>query len=294
MASSSYVSRINQIDAAELDNEIHKVLRGQLAEIVKYQPLGKIDQWQPELEAVLKFLVWAFSVRAAAGGSTFGQQLLNLRYSNLTGAKSVLYLAFTVLPDYAEARAPAVRFVSPGDGHHRPAPGLSRVLEGAVYLFKAYELFNLLSFLHRGTQPRLIERLLGISSTAALAVQTPRNIGYSYMTRELLWHGLIEMFTLGLPMINFFYLKETYRRIFRRGKPGRVTRASFPTMNQLTKCGCCEDTPILPVHAGCDHLFCYYCLKARFTAVTRFQCPRCDRELRHETMKTYQPAEHSF
>lgn len=283
-SSPAYVSRINQIDAAELDHEIYKVLRSQVSEISKYQPVGKIDQWQPELDAVLKFLVWNFSLRS--GRSTFGQELLNLHYSRLEGTKSLLYLAMTVLPGYAEAKL-ANRAISPAN--ETPFK-LKKMLEAGVYVFKAYELFNLLMFLHRGTQPRVIDRLLGISSSP-LRVQTPRNIGYSYMTRELLWHGLIEMFTLGLPMINFYYLKETFRRIFRRRKGRRsekVTRGTVPRMSSATRCGYCEDTPILPVHAGCSHIFCYYCLMARFTAVARLQCPQCDLEVCAENMQRYE------
>ncbi|KZC15134.1 PREDICTED: peroxisome biogenesis factor 2 [Dufourea novaeangliae] len=274
MPSSPYVSRINQIDAAQLDDEIYKVLRNQVKRITEYQPVERIDRWQPEIDALLKFLVWNFSLRG--GKSTFGQQLLNLHYGNINRTKSVLYLILIVVPAYTRDK------LLDGAGNRR----LSSLFDRIANVAKLLEFINLLIFLHRGTQPRLVEYLLGIPSRST-TTHKPRNIGYSYMTRELLWHGLMELFTTGLPMINFHYLKHTIKNLIPRRNRGNVRR-SFPTMNSTTKCAYCNDTPIMPMHAGCEHIFCYYCLNAHFVATNEFECMVCGTQLRVQDAKTYE------
>ncbi|XP_076626311.1 peroxisomal biogenesis factor 2 [Colletes latitarsis] len=274
MPASPYVSRVNQIDAVQLDEEIYKVLRSQTKKITEYQPVGNIDRWQPEIDALLKFFVWFFSLRR--GKSTFGQQLLNLHYERIDRTKSILYLILTIGPAYVRDRIVA----------GASSQSLNTFFDRVANVAKLLEFINLLIFLHRGTQPRVVEYLLGISSHST-TTHKPRNIGYSYMTRELLWHGLMELFTTGLPLINFHYLKYSLKRIFpRRSRPAVLV--SFPTMDSTTKCCYCNDSPILPAHAGCEHIFCYYCLKAHFTATNEFQCPACDTQLYVGNMKMYE------
>lgn len=274
MPTTPYVSRINQIDAVLLDEEIYKVLRKQSKEVFKYQPLEKIDRWQPEIDALLKYFIWNFSLRH--GKSTFGQQLLSLHYEKVTRAKSILYLILTIGPAYARDKLAE-------SGANR---NLSVALDRIANIAKLFEFINLLIFLHRATQPRVIEYLLGIASQST-TTHKPRNIGYSYMTRELLWHSLMELFTTGLPMINFHYLKHTAKKMFSRKRHASVERSS-PTMDSFTKCAYCADSPILPVHAGCRHIFCYYCLQAHFTAVDEFQCPECGARLYTGNMRKYE------
>lgn len=275
MSPTTYVSRINQIDAAQLDEEIYKVLRKQVKEITKHQPIEKIDRWQPEIDALLRYFVWNFSLRQ--GNSTFGQQLLNLHYGNITRTKSVLYLILTIVPAYVRDK------LANTDANENFKTAFDRIAD----VVRLLEFLNLLLFLHRGRQPRLIEYLLGIANSST-TVQKPRNIGYSYMTRELLWHGLMELFTTGLPMVNFHYFKHAFKKLFTRPGKHAAVRRSFPIMDQSTKCAHCGDTPILPMHAGCHHIFCYYCLKAHFAAMNEFQCPKCATRLYTGDMKTYQ------
>ncbi|TGZ51416.1 peroxisome biogenesis factor 2 [Temnothorax longispinosus] len=277
MTPSPYVSRINQIDAAQLDTEIYKVLRNQAREIARYGAPGKIDKWQAEVDAVLKFFIWKFSLQR--GSSTFGQRLLNLHYANINHRKAVLHLILSVLPQYLKDKLAHENLSERGAF----AQVLKSLVDWTTNAINLLELVNLLFFLHRGVQPRVIEFLLGLSSQS-ITTHRPRIIGYSYMTRELLWHGLMELFTIGIPMINFHYLKHAAMRLWRRPEP---SSGLFPVMNATTKCAyCCED-PILPSHAGCEHLFCYYCLQAHFTAMSAFHCPTCDAELRAEDMKRY-------
>lgn len=279
MSSTPYVSRVNQLDAMSLDDEINKVFENQVKEIFKFCQPGKVDKWQPEIKAILKIIIWNFSLRSK--NCTFGQQMLDLRYDNLNEFKSILYLALKLLPDYIKDRVICNSVIS----SRRRTSKLKIYLSWLIALVRLLELINLISFLHRGNQPLLIERLLRISNVSA-SRHKPRNIGYSYMTRELLWHGLMELFSLGIPMLNYHYLKQKIRRFWYRNKQDGIKR-SFPIMNESTVCAYCKEKPILPTHAGCEHVFCYYCLSANFAATNIFICPECDTELVDCDMKNY-------
>ncbi|XP_012218978.1 peroxisome biogenesis factor 2 [Linepithema humile] len=277
MTPSLYVSRINQIDAAQLDAEIYKVLKNQTKEIANYGAPGKIDKWQAEIDALLKCFIWKFSLQQ--GSSTFGQRLLNLHYANINQKRAILFLILNVLPQYLKDKLAKENL----SDHGIVVQKLKLFVDWASNAINLLELVNLLLFLHRGIQSRVIELLLGLS-TQSVTTHRPRTIGYSYMTRELLWHGLMELFTIGIPMVNFHYLKHMIMRLWRRNEA--VVR-SFPIMNAATKCAYCEETPILPSHASCEHVFCYYCLQAHFTAMSMFLCPSCHAELHAEDMKRY-------
>ncbi|XP_011304513.1 peroxisome biogenesis factor 2 [Fopius arisanus] len=276
---SSYVSRINQLDAVQLDDEIHRIFVARAQEISRLFTPGTTDKWSPEINAGLRSLIWIFSL--GTGKSTFGQKLLDLTYIDLTRAKSLLILILSVLPKYLEDK-----YVDPNRISLRPRDKiLKNYLERIFNIFNLLSFINLLLFLNRGTQPTILERLLGISSRN-IASTRPRTIGYSYMTRELLWHGLMELFTIGLPLINFHYLKRCFR-FSRRDKPDAQV---IPVMTGNTLCPQCDETPVLPRHAGCSHIYCYYCISAQFKVYESFECVACGTELHLRNMKTYSVA----
>ncbi|XP_024941539.1 peroxisome biogenesis factor 2 isoform X2 [Cephus cinctus] len=281
MSASPYVSRVNQIDAVQLDNEIYKILKYQTDKITKYLPPGSIAKWQPEINVLLSLAIWNYSLRA--GNATFAQQLLNLNYANFNRKKAVLYVILTVLPQYVQERLADVRLATTSERSDR----IKLYIERISSIVQALSLINLISFLHQGTQPCLVERILGIFSQST-KTHKPRSIGYSYMTRELLWHSLMELFTIGLPMLNIYYLKHTLKRFWSRKKDTASMKFhGILKMDLTTKCPHCAGNPILPNSAGCEHIFCYYCMKAHFTATKMFQCPTCNMDLHAQDMKPY-------
>lgn len=283
MTETAYVSRINQIDAAQLDNEIYKILKSQTREITKLCPPEKVEKWQPEIDVVLKLVIWYFSLGTSK--STFGQRLLDLNYAKLTKRKAFLFLVLDTVPGYIQNRFADRRRIVDSDRSAR----LRTCIEATANIVHLLSFINLLIFLHRGRQPSVVERILGIFSETATK-HKPRRIGYSYMTRELLWHGLMELFSVGLPMINFHYVKQTLVRMWMkrtRSSKGRVAR---PTMNFNTRCPYCNETPILPSHADCEHVYCYYCLNAHFAAINSFQCLTCGTDLHAENIQMYVPS----
>ena len=49
----------------------------------------------------------------------------------------------------------------------------------------------------------------------------------------------------------------------------------------LGPCAVCNATPHMPFRAGCQHVFCYYCLESARQDDSRFACPRCGVQVRY-------------
>ncbi|XP_058803390.1 peroxisome biogenesis factor 2 [Phymastichus coffea] len=284
MSKSIFVSRINQIDAVQLDQEIYKVLRTQVNEITKYFAPGKIVKWRPEIDVLVKYFIWNFSLKT--NSSTFGQRLLNLSYRNLDRRKAIVLFALMAVPEYLRDRLINENFI------------LSKFARLSSYKRSKYRSYiehidnfcHLLNFiwtfffLHLGNQPLFIEKLLNIHNQSS-TMNKPRSIGYSYMTRELLWHGLIELFTISLPMIDLRLFQKFWNRLWIPKKNEKKIVISY-RLNKTSLCGYCNESPILPKWAGCSHVFCYYCLEALFIMVDPYHCPVCNEELFSSNMKS--------
>ncbi|XP_008547290.1 peroxisome biogenesis factor 2 [Microplitis demolitor] len=274
--SSSYVSRVNQLDAGKLDDEIFRIFSTKIHESSQLFAPGVIERWSPEINASLRTIIWVWTL--IRGKSTLGQKLLNLTYADLTKNKAVLLVLMSVVPHYLEEK-----YLDPNrliSARTKPFVKYLDVISTAV---SALSFLNLLIFLHRGTQPFLKERLLGIRSSNVTS-HVFRDIGYSFMIRELLWHGLINLFSTGLPMINYHYMRQLFRKLFPKSQ---AVINETPSMDLNTLCPYCNLTPVLPRHAGCCHLYCYYCMQAHFTAAESFDCLACGAELHRDNMKAY-------
>ncbi|XP_074115804.1 peroxisomal biogenesis factor 2 [Cotesia typhae] len=276
---SSYVSRVNQLDAGKLDDEIFKIFSSKIIESSQFFTPGAIEAWSPEINASLRTIIWVWTL--LRGKSTIGQKLLNLIYTDLTKNKAALLVMLSVVPQYLEEK-----FLDPNRLVNPRMRPFVKYLDMASTVVNAVSFLNLLIFLHRGTQPLLKERLLGIRS-CNVTHHVSRDIGYSFMIRELLWHGLITIFGTGLPMINYHYLKHLFRKFIRFPGDSKAVTIKTPKMDLSTRCPYCELSPILPRHAGCSHIYCYYCMQAHFTAADSFNCLVCGYELNRENIKAY-------
>jgi hypothetical protein len=54
---------IFQFDAVELDEEIVKILKNQVANVVKFLGFGFLGRWEPEVDALLRFIIWKVCMR---------------------------------------------------------------------------------------------------------------------------------------------------------------------------------------------------------------------------------------
>ncbi|KAM7310456.1 peroxisome biogenesis factor 2 [Ixodes scapularis] len=159
-------SRVNQLDAEELDGELFTLFKAKLADVFKHVDGSFYPTYEPEIKAILKALLYGFTVWDC--GSTVGQRLLGLEYfagrGTVKRASRAQILALvslgTLLPWLRErCLGVGLRRLS----YHRRCQvehGLGH-LETAV---RVASVANFVLFLLRGTYCSLSARLTGVIS----------------------------------------------------------------------------------------------------------------------------------
>uniref|UniRef100_A0A0K8SAR3 RING-type E3 ubiquitin transferase (cysteine targeting) n=1 Tax=Lygus hesperus TaxID=30085 RepID=A0A0K8SAR3_LYGHE len=212
-------------------------------------------------------ILWLFSVERKK--ATFGQQLLCLKYqNNIPLSKLRLLGALMIGFSYLKGRSSNFERLK-----NKVPNWVSFVLTHFEFAISALNVLSFLVFLRRGGSPLFVENVFGIKPVSTVK-PSERSIGYSYMTRELLWHGAIELFCLVLPHINVPKLGRIARNaVF--GKPAVAPAARPPVFSSQAKCSICRQYPIVPHVIGCDHFFCYFCISSSLLADRKYECPDC-------------------
>lgn len=274
VASLEKVLRVSQLDASELDEELSELLQDQFLNIFNIFPSIRLLQLKPELRALVRFLIWKFSVHMR--GKTFGQEMMDLNYS-LAERQLVpiayrhRWLLFTVmvLTGWLRDRIDLI-FGTLLPLKLEPS-ALQRILNGMVTVTKSLSLLNFIVFLLGGRFPTLKERVLGLCMVPEHP-QTLREASYEYMNREILWHGFSEFIFFILPHFNLFAMRNWLRSCLTFGKTPNAQ--PFPTLN-FTSCAFCDSPPTMPYVTGCGHVYCYYCIRANCLADSGFPCSVC-------------------
>ena len=246
---------------------------------------------QPELDLLIQSAIWFGSVGKRC--STFGQQLLVLAYDSerLTLSRLVLHFCLTILPSYIKSLEERRL--------NRRVEWLHKAIEYGENAALVLSILNFFRFLKTGRKPSLIDFLLGLDYIS-LRHNQRRDIGYKYLTRELLWGGFMvitvlssqmyvlnfvciilqEILGLVLPIINFRKLQRLGKSLF-RSNVNRTERKKLEKPNILssTTCVYCGERPTLPYYMGCEHIYCYYCLSANLSTDSKFCCTVCDSPL---------------
>lgn len=143
---------------------------------IYFQP-GFLSKVHPELKASIKFLIVYYSVIKC--NRTFGQKLLLIQYVRLNNLKKFLYI-LTHFYDYAQERLEFWK-------HYDNIKFIFTFLNGLLIIGR---FVNISLFLMKGQYPNLNERLLGLKQEY-VHDNAQRLYDTKYMTRELLWNGLI-------------------------------------------------------------------------------------------------------
>ena len=250
------VLRVNQLDACELDDTVIEVLQNKLE--LSFRPLQatRLLQYLPEFKAILRFLVWKFSL--SKNQFTLGQEMLRLKYKPLTAFQRAGLFTVTVLAEWIMERAETLT-------SYCSNPTLAqRCISWAAFVQKALSLFNFVNFLIHGTYPTLKELTLGLKLQPS-SPQTLREVSNIYLTREILWHGFSEFIFFILPHFNVFTLQNWLRRTL-----------GIQSATNTSHCGFCDALPVLPHLSNCGHVYCYYCLKSNLIADANFSCTVCN------------------
>ncbi|XP_073840853.1 peroxisomal biogenesis factor 2 [Musca autumnalis] len=270
-----YVPRVNQIDAITLNKDITRMIRENLLENLQAISPILYLKIQPELDLLIQSAIWFGSVGKRC--STFGQQLLVLAYDSerLTISRLILHFCLTVLPSYIK-KLEERRL-------NRRVEWLSKAIEYGENAALILSVLNFFRFLKTGRKPTLIDFMLGLDYIS-LRHNQRRDIGYKYLTRELLWGGFMEILGLVLPIINFRKVQRVARNMFKSKKAEEIDEAGHPLhptnrkpkLTPTTTCAYCGQRPTLPHYMGCEHIYCYYCLSANISTDSKFCCTACD------------------
>lgn len=285
------VLRISQLDALELDSALEQLLWTQFTKCFQNCRPGLLTPVESELKVLLYLLVWRFTLYSSS--ATVGQSLLSLRYHStstsslqyrpLSSKQKIGLAILTASPSWLQERShrllPCLGLSLRGAVPERDEGLLRQSVRNALTLISGFakfaSLINFLVFLRNGRHPVLAERIIGAQAVFSKP-DVVRDVTYQYMNRELLWHGFAEFLIFLLPLINTRKLKATLFSLVFGGKSSH--EAAREDQEIWKECGLCGDWPTLPHTVGCQHVFCYYCIKSNSIADSCITCPKCGAE----------------
>lgn len=263
--------RVNKWDAQILDAEILGLLKVPFRSMFSMFEPGVVEAIKPEIDAVLGALLFIFST--GLHRPTPGMKLENVQYppESLTQRKvGALFLLSIGLP-YTWKRV--FRYLSLSTWNSEPeaeTPEQSRrsrflrLMKRIETTVIACQLLNLLVFLKNGVYRSLAERVLSLKMRSIVSTPAPRIINFEYMTRQLLWDGLMEFGSFILPFLTW-----------NRARSGGGVLASSATLNS-SECSLCGiQPPQTPYITSCDHVYCYYCLQTAVASDDDYPCAAC-------------------
>ncbi|KAI8576085.1 hypothetical protein K450DRAFT_193124 [Umbelopsis ramanniana AG] len=314
------VMRVSQLDSDLLDVELFGMLKEQLWSAFSLFNHSIREKFEPELVAILSFLLYKFSIYDSA--ASYGAQLQNLKYRNerlhkgalesfakdapITKTQKILYGLFMVGGQYTWSRLSRL-MTTQGWGaldEDDTRKKVYNILQRAEKYWQALTLVNFLVFLFNGRFRTLIDRILQMRLVYAKK-SLNRQVSFEFLNRQLVWHAFTEFLLFLMPLINLEKLKLKVSRMLLP----KSYLASSQGYDQLPdhQCAVCHEkstndatgtgtgAPIgqmedLTVHnpyvANCGHLYCYVCLKSKITLYEgEWACLRCGERV--ESMEKY-------
>ncbi|KAJ0179796.1 hypothetical protein K1T71_004387 [Dendrolimus kikuchii] len=264
----NYIPRVTQLDAVHLDSQVEELLKQSVYLATKFIEPRYLQLLLPEIELLIR--TWIFRNSVCNKKSTFGQEMLSLKYKKdyFSTSKLYWYYGYTIGLKYLKERA-IYSFTS--------NTNIQNIIHKLETFQMIGDILNFLRFIQSGKYPLLIDFILGLELTADKL--TREDLTDFSWTRELLWHNFIELIGTSLALINIFGLRRRLSKVLKyvwwREHFRHVTKLSEVTMTMNTGCAFCSNKPVLPHTMGCSHIFCYYCLMANKMADPDFACPRC-------------------
>ena len=191
-------------------------------------PLALSSRFKPELDALVRFVVWWFSTRRNV--PTPGLTMQNLRFRNEamfsephlksalslpgdgpTRAQRALHLALTVLVPYAWLKLGDVA-VDERWAEREDRERWWAALEYADKTLRFATLFNLLAFLAHGKYRTLAERLLRVRLVYSKN-EAVRTLSFDLVNQQLLLEGFSEMLLYLAPLVDVSAAVRWVRRL---------------------------------------------------------------------------------
>ncbi|RQM14215.1 hypothetical protein DD237_003320 [Peronospora effusa] len=270
--------RVNKWDALILDSEILGLLKTPMKSMFSMFEPEAVERFKPEIDAALGTLLLAFSV--GRGRPTPGMKLENVQYAPHVLTKrriGALFLLSVGVPfiwkrlfRYWSSGHWTVREAFAGgdtsDNDETARARMLLVMKRLETLVVTCQFVNLLVFLRKGSYRSLPERCLGMKLESITTSTATRSINFEYMTRQLLWDGLMEFGNFILPFMTW-----------RSRRTSTALRGNFPTAGTRSSqcCLCGISPPQTPYITSCKHVYCYYCLQTAVAMEDDYPCVAC-------------------
>ncbi|TYZ63725.1 hypothetical protein PybrP1_003694 [[Pythium] brassicae (nom. inval.)] len=283
--------RVNKWDAQILDTEILGLLKTPAKALFAMFEPGVADRVKPEVDALLGALLFGFSTGLRR--PTPGMKLENVQFAHdsLTPRRVAALFVLSVGVPYVWKRLvrhiSSSRWASSSSASASPESASelageddgagearrTRVLKTMKWLetfVMACQFANLLAFLRKGTYRSLPERCLALKMESIEPSMTPRSINFEYMTRQLLWDGLMEFGNFALPFLTWSRSRAT------SSLRGSAAHSSSSSSGSRSQCSLCGSAPAqTPYITSCKHVYCYYCLQTAVTGDEEFAGSGC-------------------
>lgn len=262
-----HVPRINQLDAATLDEELLSSFHEQISEAFRYFIRNPLDTIGPELDTLVRCLLWRFTVLDQGG--SIGQSLLGIKFSTSSSWRLWILAATDIISNYLSQRQSMVIKNLPGREETK-----FYIQHKLSILLRFVQILNLVMFLRQGQYPTPSLMVLGIKPVSTIGES--RSVGYSFMSRELLWSTFSELLQFLVPLVNVSRLRGFTQSISRYF----VAESSAPqteTGSGVWVCCACKARPVVAARSKCGHLFCHVCS-------IRQRCPVCGLEMTRDKL----------
>lgn len=230
-------------------------------------------EWQenkkPELESLLEFLIFYFSIWKR--NYSYGQELQNLTYEFLSYPRKMIFGILKILIPYFLNRwflfyTFLHSKLSSNPIPERPSFFMTKFVHSLERLYNLFSTINLIVFLWDGAFVNLLLRILNIRQTYKNP-QMSRTLMFDYMDRQLIWDGFTEFMLYMVPIM------PTHNIV---GKITKFFKLKTGKNNNDGKCPICESTINTPYETNCGHYYCYYCLKVATMTDSKFTCLVCN------------------
>ncbi|OCF36856.1 peroxin-2 [Kwoniella heveanensis BCC8398] len=205
----STAPRVNQIDADELDSALVGMLSERLGRSLDNFKSTFSLGFKPELELLIKLVLFRYGVLNSLVRSSPGAKLQNLklassRASHISRKALLLYLLLhpPIFPTYLLTRIKeyALSKQWPDLPNHDWRKKAWRVLGKVENGGRIWELISWVWFLFDGRHPSLLMRILGLRLVPSQPHLT-RLVSYEFMNRQLVWGAFTEFAMFSVPLL---------------------------------------------------------------------------------------------
>lgn len=261
-------ARVFRLESHLLDQELDGTIDGFVDQL-------EIPRYAEELKLILRLYLFGSYVGSSA---TAGMKVYHMNYCEVSHGgqgiperqKLIALTALNLTASYIARRCQTVeKFLQNSIFKGLKLPWLN--LGNLALSAKSLNVINFFIFLKDGMYLTLPERILGLVPSVSNENHFSNNqlnrMQADFMYREVVWKAIAEFLTTVIPLINMEQIKNRLSRI--TGMMPDLNydmKLSEKIRRDPTRCAICLKQPFNAYEIGCRHVFCYYCLQAKYSS----------------------------